>query len=45
MLLFLAAFVGFALLLVAADVMYVDWPAVLRVMSSGFVGHALWMSL
>jgi molybdate transport system permease protein len=42
---FLIAFVLFALLLIAADVFYVDWQSVLSVMTSGFIGHALWMSL
>ncbi len=43
--LFLALFLVFALLLIAADVLYVDWRSVLNVMRSGFIGHALWMSL
>jgi len=44
-LLFLAIFVAFALVLVVADAAYIDWPAVVSVMTSGFVGHALWMSI
>jgi len=43
--LFVVLFITFALLLIAADVLYIDWQAVLTVMTSGFIGHALWMSL
>ena len=43
--LFVVLFITFALLLIAADVLYVNWQAVLTVMTSGFIGHALWMSL
>ena len=42
---FVALFIAFALLLIMADVLYIDWQSVLNVMTSGFVGHALWMSL
>ncbi|MBN1342277.1 MAG: ABC transporter permease [Phycisphaerae bacterium] len=43
--LFVVLFITFALLLIAADVLYINWQAVLTVMTSGFIGHALWMSL
>lgn len=43
--LFVVLFVTFALLLIAADVLYIDWTAVLNVMRSGYIAHALWMSL
>jgi molybdate transport system permease protein len=42
---FVALFVTFALLLILADVLYIDWQSVLNIMTSGFIGHALWMSL
>jgi molybdate transport system permease protein len=45
MLLFLVVFVGFALLLISADVMYINWQAVLNVMHSDYIAHALWLSL
>ena len=45
MLAFLAVFITFALLLIAADAFYIDWQSVLNVMRSGFVGHALWLSI
>jgi len=43
--LFVILFITFALLLIAADVLYINWQSVLTVMTSGFIGHALWMSL
>jgi molybdate transport system permease protein len=43
--LFVVLFITFALLLILADVLYIDWQSVLTVMTSGFIGHALWMSL
>jgi molybdate transport system permease protein len=43
--LFVAVFITFILLLIAADILYINWKAVLTVMTSGFIGHALWMSL
>jgi molybdate transport system permease protein len=43
--LFAGLFVTFALLLILADVLYINWQSVLTVMTSGFIGHALWMSL
>ena len=42
---FLVVFVTFALLLIIADVLYINWQAVLVVMTSSFIGHALWMSI
>lgn len=42
---FLAIFVLFALLLILADVLYIDRDAVETVLRSGFIRHALWMSL
>jgi molybdate transport system permease protein len=43
--LFLILFVTFALLLILADVLYINWHAIVRVMTSGFIAHALWLSL
>jgi len=43
--LFLILFITFALLLIGADILYINWQSVLTVMTSGFIGHALWMSL
>lgn len=43
--LFVVLFITFALLLILADILYIDWQSVLNVMTSGFIGHALWMSL
>ncbi len=42
---FLAAFVGFALLLIIADVLYIDRQAIVTVLTSDFIRHALWMSI
>jgi molybdate transport system permease protein len=42
---FLILFITFALLLIGADIFYINWQSVLTVMTSGFIGHALWMSL
>jgi molybdate transport system permease protein len=42
---FVTLFIAFALLLILADLLYIDWESVLTVMTSGFIGHALWMSL
>lgn len=43
--LFLALFVTGAVLLIAADVLYVNTEAVLTVLTSGFIRQALWMSI
>jgi molybdate transport system permease protein len=43
--LFVVFFIVFALLLIAADILYLNGQSVLTVMTSGFIGHALWMSL
>jgi molybdate transport system permease protein len=43
--LFLAGFVTFVLLLIIADIFYIDKKAVLTVLTSGFIRHALWMSI
>lgn len=42
---FLAVFVTFALFLIIANVLYIDKKAVATVLASGFIRHALWMSL
>ncbi|MBN2137657.1 MAG: ABC transporter permease [Sedimentisphaerales bacterium] len=42
---FLIVFVAFVLLLIIADAFYIDRKAVLTVINSGFIRHALWMSL
>ena len=44
-LLFVAVFIGFILLLIIADAFYIDKKAVVTVISSGFIRHALWMSI
>jgi molybdate transport system permease protein len=43
--LFLGVFVGAALLLIAADVLYIDRKAVMTVLTSEFIRRALWMSV
>ena len=43
--LFLASFVGFILLLIFADALYIDRQAVLAVLTAPFVRHALWLSI
>ena len=45
MLSFLALFVLFVVFLVAADALYIDRAAVMRVMTEPFIRHALWLSL
>lgn len=45
MLFFLVVFVTFALLLIASNVTYIDKQAVVTVLTSGFIRHALWLSL
>jgi molybdate transport system permease protein len=42
---FLAAFVGFVLLLIIADVLYIDKKAVLTVLTSSSIRDALWLSI
>lgn len=42
---FLFLFVAFAVLLILADVFYIDREAVWTVLTSGFIRHALWMSI
>ena len=41
----LAVFVCFVLTLIIADVLYIDKEAVIKVISSGFIRHALWTSI
>jgi molybdate transport system permease protein len=43
--LFVGLFVGFAVLLIAGDIFYVDAKAVRTVLTSGFIRHALWLSV
>lgn len=43
--LFVGLFVGFVLILIAADIMYIDKKAILQTVTSGFIRHALWMSI
>jgi len=43
--LFLAVFVGFILLLIVADVLYIDKRAVVAVLTAPFVRQALWLSI
>lgn len=43
--LFVAVFILFVLILIIADVFYIDKKAVLTVLTSGFVRHALWLSV
>ena len=43
--LFLAAFLAFVLMLVLADLFYIDQKAVTEVLTSPHVRHALWMSI
>jgi molybdate transport system permease protein len=45
MLSFLFVFVGFAVLLILGDVLYIDRSAVWTALTSGFIHHALWMSI
>lgn len=42
---FLAVFMVFILLLIIADIFYIDKKAVLTVLTSGFIRQALWMSV
>ncbi|OHB76749.1 MAG: hypothetical protein A2Z25_02520 [Planctomycetes bacterium RBG_16_55_9] len=42
---FVAVFVGFILLLLIADALYIDKKAVLSVLKSGFIRDALWLSI
>jgi molybdate transport system permease protein len=42
---FTAAFVIFVLLLIIADVFYIDKEAVMEVLTAPFIRHALWMSI
>ncbi len=42
---FVSVFVVFVLVLILADVLYVDRKAVVTVLSSPFILHALWMSI
>jgi molybdate transport system permease protein len=42
---FLIVFVVFILALIIADVFYINKKAVLTVLTSGFIRHALWMSI
>jgi molybdate transport system permease protein len=42
---FVSVFIVFVLVLIVADVLYVDTQAVLTVLTSRFVLHALWMSV
>ena len=42
---FVAVFIMFVLLLIIADIFYIDKKAVLTVLTSGFIRHALWMSI
>ncbi|MHC4911980.1 MAG: ABC transporter permease [Planctomycetota bacterium] len=43
--LFVTVFTAFVLTLIITDVFYVDKKAVMAVLSSGFIRHALWMSV
>ncbi len=43
--LFIAAFVTFIVGLIVADIFYIDKKAVMTVLTSGFIRHALWMSV
>ncbi|MHC4461029.1 MAG: ABC transporter permease [Planctomycetota bacterium] len=42
---FVVVFVAFILLLIIADIFYIDSKAVLTVLTSRFIRHALWMSI
>jgi len=42
---FLAVFITFVLLLIIADIFYIDKKAVLTALTSPFIRHALWMSI
>ena len=42
---FVAVFVAFVLLLIIADIFYIDRKAVQTVLTSSFIRHALWMSI
>ena len=42
---FLVVFITFIVLVILADVFYIDMKAVRTVLTSGFIGHALWMSI
>jgi len=43
--LFVAVFVIFILTLIISDIFYIDKKAVITVLTSEFIGHALWMSI
>ena len=43
--LFVAVFIAFVLLLIIADIFYINKKAVLTVLTSSFIRHALWMSI
>ena len=42
---FLAVFITFILLLIIADILYIDKKAALTALTSPFIRHALWMSI
>lgn len=42
---FVAVFITFVLLLITADIFYINKKAVLTVLTSSFIRHALWMSI
>jgi molybdate transport system permease protein len=42
---FVCIFVIFVLILIAADIFYINKKAVITVLTSRFIGHALWMSI
>lgn len=42
---FVAAFVVFVLVLIVSDILYIDNKAVVTVLNSRFIRHALWMSI
>ncbi|UCG58571.1 MAG: ABC transporter permease [Phycisphaerales bacterium] len=42
---FVSVFVVFVLMLIAADAFYIDTKAVVTALRSGFIQHALWMSI
>lgn len=44
-LLFVAVFTGFVILLIVADMLYIDRKAVIQVLTSPFIRNALWMSI
>ncbi len=42
---FVAVFVAFVVLLIAGDSLYVDGEAIMAVVRSDYIGHAIWMSV